>query len=477
MKEQEFSGRASESKFLSLPEVMSIIKDVVKEWWVILLVAMAASMIAEVVVKSNYTPVYTTRSTFIVTSKSINSNVWDNISSANQLATQFSDILNSNVLKKTVAKEIGLDSFDADMKVSLIQETNIMELTVTADTAINAFNIINSVMNNYNKISDYIIEDVILEVFQPPQIPTGPSNYSNSAVVKDKAFDIAALVMIAIIAIISYYKDTIKSEKEVSKKIDTHLLGTIYHERKLKSIKYLKNLSRVPMNIKNPMHSFRYLEANKMMASKVRRKMDKKNAKVILVTSVKENEGKSTIAANLALAMAEEKKKVLLIDCDFRKPAQYKVLDINKENVVDFNDVMIGKKDASNLIYKINKTLYGIFSVSSNMHMFENGEGRILGAILQQLKEQVDYIIMDTSPIGLVAETEEVANMVDASLLVVRHDYTWTKDVNDAIDALNKTRGKVIGCVLNDVPAIFAMSSSYGYGGYGYGGYYGKRTE
>lgn len=475
---QEFSSKDFESKFLSWSEIVSLAKDILKEWWVIVLVAMSASMIAEVVVKSNYVPQYTTKSTFVVTSKATNSNVIDNISSAHEMATKFSEILNSTVLKKTVANEIGLDSFDAKMKISVISETNLMELTVTADNAKDAFNIICSVMNNYNKVSDYIIADVILEVLQPPKIPTGPSNYYNSYSVKENAKRIAAVLMIVLIGIISYYKDTIKGEKDVSEKIDAKLLGTIYHERKFKSFRSLKNLNRVSMTIKNPMHSFRYLESNKLMASKVRRKMDQKNAKIIAVTSVTENEGKSTVAANLALAMAEEKKKVLLIDCDFRKPAQYKVFDLNPKKLVDFNEIMTGKRSVKDFIYPVDKTLYGIFNISTNMHMFENGEGKILKAILNQLKEQVDYIIIDTSPIGLVAETEEVTNMADVSLLVVRHDYVRTRDINDAIDALNKTKGKVLGCVLNDMSSILAIGSSYGYSrSYGYGGHYGKRTE
>ena len=99
--------------------------------------------------------------------------------------------------------------------------------------------------------------------------------------------------------------------------------------------------------------------------------------------------------------------------------------------------------------------------------------------ILESVREFFDYIIIDTAPVGLVADTEEIASLVDASLLVVRHDYTWARDINDVVDLLDRVSGKVIGCVLSDVPTLFASDASrgaYGYG-YGYGGSYGKQSK
>ena len=82
-----------------------------------------------------------------------------------------------------------------------------------------------------------------------------------------------------------------------------------------------------PVLLTNPGTSFQYVEDMKKLARKVSSKMKEKNAKTLLVASVEENEGKSTVAANLALALAEESEKVLLIDADLRKPSQYKILD------------------------------------------------------------------------------------------------------------------------------------------------------
>lgn len=463
---------------LSLPGMIGIIKAVLKEWWVILLITLSVAMAAQVVMDQTNKPVYRSSSTFVVTTKGADNNVISNLQSASEMAEQFSQILNSNVLKKRIAQEIGMENFDAQMEAVLIPETNLMELTVTADSPMNAFNIITAVMNNYNSVSDYVIDDVILEVLKQPEIPLEPLYTGNSRRTVKLAFLGAILAMMCLVGVFSYTKDTVKSEKDVSEKVDAHLLGTIYHERKQKSLRQLFHSPKISMAILNPMLSFRYLETNKMIATRIRNKMDSKKIKVLAVTSVAENEGKSTVAANLALALAQEKKRVLLLDCDFRKPAQYKILDVPEDSVTDLNEVLSGREDITHMIKNVEGTgLFGIFNLTANMHMFENGEQAMLAAILKQLRNQLDYIIIDTSPIGLVSETEEVTMLADATLLVIRHDVVLTRDINDAVDALNRTKGKVLGCVLNNVPAYYSLDGAYGYGysyGYGYGGHYGK---
>ena len=107
---------------------------------------------------------------------------------------------------------------------------------------------------------------------------------------------------------------------------------------------------------------------------------------------------------------------------------------------------------------------------SATEELLEKGSIQLL---IQFFRSRMDYIIVDTSPMALVSDTEEIAQYVDASLLVMAQDLVLAKDINDTVDALNATKGKVLGCVFNDVVTGTPgrMSS------YGYGGYYGKRTE
>lgn len=455
-------------------DLISMLKDIAKEWWAILLLSLAVALFADIWVNVTYQPEYKTSTTFVVTAKGMNTNVYQNLNSTQQLAQQFTEIMDSNVLKKKVAQDLKMSSLNIDSSVDLVPETNLITLSVKAGTAVESYRILQSIMKNYNTVSDYAIKNVIIETIQNPAVSMAPVNPLNEKKTMIIAFIAAAAVFMVLVAGLSYLRDTIKNPKDVTSKLDTRLLGSIYHEKKSKSIKLRKKKEFVSMLISNPLRSFQYAESNKLMSSRVRSYMDKENAKTLLVTSVMENEGKSTVAANLALGLAQEGSRVMLIDCDFRKPAQYKIFDMEGKDADDLGKVLTGKAGTENLICNWNDTnLYMILNRTSSNSIEALLKSTTLRQIVGFCRQNMDYVIIDTSPLALVSDTEELAQMADASVLVVRQDTVLTKDINDAIDILNNTRGKVLGCVLNDASSSQITGST---AHYGYGGYYEKRA-
>lgn len=455
-------------------DLISMLKDIAKEWWAILLLSLAVALFADIWVNVTYQPEYKTSTTFVVTAKGMNTNVYQNLNSTQQLAQQFTEIMDSNVLKKKVAQDLKMSSLNIDSSVDLVPETNLITLSVKAGTAVESYRILQSIMKNYNTVSDYAIKNVIIETIQSPAVSMAPVNPLNEKKTMIIAFIAAAAVFMVLVAGLSYLRDTIKNPKDVTSKLDTRLLGSIYHEKKSKSIKLRKKKEFVSMLISNPLRSFQYAESNKMMSSRVRSYMDKENAKTLLVTSVMENEGKSTVAANLALGLAQEGSRVMLIDCDFRKPEQYKIFDMEGKDADDLGKVLTGKAGTENLICNWNDTnLYMILNRTSSNSIEALLKSTTLRQIVGFCRQNMDYVIIDTSPLALVSDTEELAQMADASVLVVRQDTVLTKDINDAIDILNNTRGKVLGCVLNDASSSQITGST---AHYGYGGYYEKRA-
>ena len=454
-------------------DLISMLKDIGREWITILLLSVAATLFADIWICATYQPEYKTSTTFVVTAKGMNSNIYQNLSSTKDLAQQFTEILGSNVLKKKVAQDIGVNSLDVETSVDLVPETNLITLSVKAKTAAESYRVLRSVMENYNTVSDYAIKNVIIETIQQPSVAMSPSNPLNEKRMVLKVFLIAAGCLIVLVAGISYIRDTIKNPGEVSSKLDTRLLGTIAYEKKSKSLSMNRKKGYLSMLISNPLRSFSYVESSKMAASRVRSYMDKEQAKVLLVTSVMENEGKSTVAANLALSLAQEGNRVMLMDCDFRKPAQFKIFDVRDNEETDLGDVLINHKSADRIIRNWNDSnLYMILNKTSSNSIETLLKSTTLKQIIAFCRERMDYVVVDTSPLALVADTEELAQMTDASVLVVRQDTVLAKDINDAIDILNNTRGKVIGCILNGT----ASQSTGGNSHYRYGGHYGKRA-
>ena len=460
-------------------DLISVIKDVLRQWWVIALLAISAGLLAEVWVAANYTPVYTTRATFAVTTKGMNNSIYQNLSSAQELTTRFTQVLDSTILKKKVAEDLGLDSFDATTSIQQISETNMVELQVTAGSPLEAYQIICSILENYDQVTDYVLGNVVVKMIQDPTIPTGPSNGMNTQRAKTLATRAAALIVIAYLVWMSYIRDTVKNESQLAAKVDTRSLGTIYRERKsMNLLASRKKRSAVSMLIENPLRSFQFVESNRMVASRVQSHMDRNGCKVLLVTSVAENEGKSTVAANLAMAMAQEGKRVLLADLDFRKPSQYKIFRAGREGRIDL---------PRNLKTGLPMEEYGRQYKDTCLYLMLNSTAcrstdEVMGTprlkeVIDSWREKVDYIILDTAPLALVSDTEDLVRLADGAVLVIREDVVLARSINDAIDAIGGAGGKVLGCIFNH--AIKRRGVSAGYYGYSgrYGGHYGTRKN
>lgn len=174
-----------------------------------------------------------------------------------------------------------------------------------------------------------------------------------------------------------------------------------------------------------------------------------KEYKVIVVTSSDPGEGKSTTAGNLALSMAQDDKKVILIDCDLRKSSLHKKFKIS--NLVGLSDVIIGKIDLVKAVHRYNKNLVLLTSGKIPPNPSEMLSSKTMGNLLETLKESFDYIILDTPPVQVVTDSQILSTKADGTILVVRSEKTKRESVQNAVNLLKKVNANIIGTVLNGV--------------------------
>jgi capsular exopolysaccharide synthesis family protein len=441
-------------------DLLVLFRDIMKNWWLVLVAAVAFALLTNVVVTATYQPEYTTETILVVTTTDLNSTVERNLSSTKTLAACFAEVLDSSVLRAKVAEDLGVSEVKATTEVEQIEETNMVELRVTAATQVEAFRVTNSMLANYSQITDYVLEDVITEVLQAPVIPTNPSNEPDMT--KDMAigFLLGAVVMMAYLAVCSMLHDTVKNEKQAEEKLDARFLGAVYHEKKKGSGLGRKGSKADAMLLDNPLRSFRFAEANKMLAARVSSRMDRDGKKVLMVTSVLENEGKSTVAANLALALARENKRVLLVDLDLRKPAQYKILSLTGNQRFDLAKALQDGVAPADMAVSYRQTRLSVIAggvMTLNTDAFLSNPR--LKELLDYWKDYVDYIVLDTAPLALTSDTEDMVQLADATALVVRTDFVLASAVNNAIDRLESAGGTVLGCILNDATKPASIGS------------------
>ena len=460
-------------------DFQGIFRDVSKQWFSILLIGLSAALLTFVIVSILYKPNYTTKTALFVTGAG-KSNVYNDVYNSSQVASKFTEIVNSNVLQNKVAKEIGQKGFIGTATAENIKETNIMEVRVTAPTAEISFQEMKSILENYGSVSDYVLSGAVLKILDPPRVPTNPDNPNNALKLAFLAF-IGMMAAVAFgLGVLSYLRDTIRSEKDIENKLDTTLLASIPHENRAKTAKDKIRYENKNILITDPTTSFPYVESMDKLARRVKTKMDEMDARTLLVSSVMQNEGKSTVAANLALSMAKQGIRVILMDCDLRKPSQYKILGLEQEEFVSFGECLRDHKNPTGII----RTLKGTDLLAVlNKTILDNSTELITSdsfkELLNLLKEHVDYIIIDTSPTAMVADAEELAVLADAAIIVVKQNGVEAMNINDAIDSLNASGNKLLGCVFNDVHSetgTGVLSSlgyygSYGSKAYGYGKY------
>ena len=200
------------------------------------------------------------------------------------------------------------------------------------------------------------------------------------------------------------------------------------------------------------------------------------SCKTIALTSANPGEGKTTTIINLAITFALTGAKVLLIDGDLRKPRIHQYLGVVKTD--GLSTILSNQKSFEEVVYRnLREGLDVIASGSIPPNPAELLSSDAMGALLEKLKTQYDYIFFDTPPVTVVTDAAALSKYIDGMVIVVREGYTNHESIEHAINLLNIAEAKVIGFFVNDIEAAGAnygayRSRGYRYGkGYGYGGY------
>lgn len=169
--------------------------------------------------------------------------------------------------------------------------------------------------------------------------------------------------------------------------------------------------------------------------------------KSIVITSSEPGEGKSTTSANLALSFAQDGKRVIIIDCDLRKPVVHKNFRIS--NSIGLSEFLIGKAEFSKVVYKHESGLHVLPSGLVPPNPAEMLASRAMEHLLTQLEEKYDYIILDTPPVNAVTDSKILSTKVDGTILVVKYGYTKKDAVIEAVKGLRAVKANIIGTVFN----------------------------
>lgn len=372
-------------------------------WWLTILLAAIVAVGALLYSIKSYQPMYKVETTFTVETYNPTQSgytfFYDNHTAA-QMALTFPYLLDSDLLLERVKADLGVEYLNGTPNAKVIENSNLFTLSVTSRDPQAAYDILQALIKNYPAVAEYVIGKTQLNMIDYPEFPSMP--YNSTQHVKFTAIGclIGFILGMGVVLVYALMRNTVRKETDIIEKLQSNCLGSV------PLVIPKGNRKTIDLSIHNSKVGTPFKESFRGLALQTARMME--NRKILLITATMPEEGTSTVARNLADALAEQGKSVVLL----------------------------------------------------------NGSTQIAER-LRSVQTEADYILIDAPACQTLAKVAPLAEHAEAILYVIRQDYSKLPRVMNCFEDLNQFEAKLIGCVLTGVRSGI---TGYGYGyGYGYG--------
>jgi tyrosine-protein kinase Etk/Wzc len=291
-------------------------------------------------------------------------------------------------------------------------------------------------------------------------LASGYPSSPNSRFLYTIALFIGIGMPIGIIFLLEYFNDRVRGLTEIEQLTDTPILGQVGHADEANTLVVTRD------NRKFLAEQFRIVRSNLQYI------LPKAEKLVILVTSSFSGEGKSFVSTNLGSVMAISGKRTVILEFDIRKPKIMKGLGLNERKGI--TNYIVGNLSLSEIIYPVPE-VENLFVIPcgpippnpSEMLLNER-----ISLLFKQLREQFDVIIIDSAPVGLVSDGITLGQQADATVYIVRHNYTFKKQITFIDELYHQKKLPHLSIIVNDIKIKGGYGGYYGYNsysGYGYG--------
>jgi tyrosine-protein kinase Etk/Wzc len=276
---------------------------------------------------------------------------------------------------------------------------------------------------------------------------------------------IGLAIPVGIIFLIEYLNDKVKGRTDIERITDAPILGEVGHAEEGGALVVTKN------NRHFIAEQFRIIRSNFQYI------LPKVEKPVMMVTSSFSGEGKSFISTNLGAVLAISGKRTVILEFDIRKPKIMEGLGLHERKGI--TNYIVGNLSLSEIVYPVpgQENLFVIPCGPVPPNPSEMLLDEKVSSLFADLKKQFDIVIIDTAPVGLVSDAVTLGAYANACMYIVRHNYTFKKQVQ-LIDELYRSK-KIphIAIIINDINTQAGYGSYYGYGNYGYGYGYGSGSD
>jgi len=372
---------------------------------------------------------------------------------AQQRMTSYVRVLTGVELAERVTEDLGLpvpaEELVGQVAVTPLPGTVILQVQVTADTPERAQEIAESLDRQFTARVDELetpsgrtTPAVEIDTLLAPDFdaePVSPGWRRNLML----GAAVGLLVGTGMALLRSRLDTTVRGEDDVRRAAGAELLGRVPEDRQLTDRGVSPDPDRAPATV----------EAYRAVRVNLRHVAEDRSPQVVVVTSALPGEGASTVAVHLAVSLARSGSRVLLVDCDLRRPRVARYLDL-PEHVPGLTDVLAGTTDLHLATQQWDDDRLSVLGAGPLPPDADSVYSPArLRALLDVLRGRYDHVVLDSPPLLPVVDAAAISAVADGCVVVARFGSTTRAELTEAAVALERVHGRLLGVVLNRIPA------------------------
>jgi capsular exopolysaccharide synthesis family protein len=438
--------------------------DILRRRWlgvlIIVLTALALASAVTLIMPKKYTA--TTRLFIAVAGDSVTDLAQGSNFAAKQMSS-YAEVATSPRVLTPVIAQLGLattpEELAESVEATVPVETVILEIAATDRDPARAAQIANAVGRELAKVTSELTPDKLdgtkavqanpIADAQMPDKPSSPKIFQNLALGL-----IIGLLLGLGVAVLRHVLDTkIRNEDDVRTLTGSPILGVVTYDQ----VVSLHPVILRDQPLSAPSEAVRRLRTNLQFIDLANR------PKSIVISSSIPGEGKSTIAINLAVSLADSGSRVILVDADLRRPSVAEYLGI--EGGVGLTTVLIGRAEVEDVVQPLGKTSLDLLPAGQ----IPPNPSELLGSVamadlLEQLSGSYDMVLLDSPPLLPVTDAVVLSNLAGGALVVVGADRIHRPQLQQSLESLETAGAHLFGIVMNKIARREAAAYAYGYG-------------
>jgi len=352
---------------------------------------------------------------------------------------------------------ISYDELLSYIQVKRVDKTELIEITVSTSSSRDSKRIIDELIKTFDANLEKFYPGEELKLIETP-VESVLKTFVNLEFYTYLGLGVGFLIGVLLISLFATIDPNIKNHEDVKKYLNIKSLGIVPDnalddEVNLNNNKTKKTNKKSRENIKIINSPYSLVSESYRM---IRTNLDFLDLKVVNFTSTAAGEGKSETISNIAAAFAITGKKVLVMDCDLRKPMMHKIFNVNRTqgltDIVVYNRLNEVKKFIQT--YKVDQTDYTVNILSAGSKIYNPAEllnSKRFESLLEQLRDEYDLILIDCPPISLMTDAVLVSKYTNGTAFVIEYNRMNHATINNSLDQLRDVNAHILGSILTKV--------------------------